>query len=445
MSLKVSRILHAGYIFEFNETKIIFDPIFENPFSRNCYAYPEIQFKVEEIRKLQLDAIFISHVHDDHCSLDSLNLLDRETPVFIFCLLDEIPELIRQIGFKSVYQLRLNQAIQVGPFKMTPRRALDYDVDCLFQIQVENFNILNVVDSWIDWETIDLLKNEKPWDLILWPFQTMRELEVLSPRHFGFPPPEIPAEWIEQLEMLQPKALVPSSCQFIQESWSWYHSAYFPISYQFFEAKIKEVLPSVTVYRLNPGCSLERSDEKFKSSESLAWIIPIGNQNIDYSYQADLKIPSAAEVAKNFPALSEDQQKVVDIFLTQEALKIFNSLEPLESPYFDHPRRWELRTFSSNGQDKKYIFEIQNQRIEILSPDASKKFDWLTEISDYKVFSALTSGESLSSLYIRINDFESWEGFEQTDATMDPLVRCLFSKNPASYQIAQFQRLSQLN
>ncbi len=45
----------------------------------------------------------------------------------------------------------------------------------MFQVKVADLNILNVVDSWIDYDTLDLLAQEN-WDLILWPFQTMREL-----------------------------------------------------------------------------------------------------------------------------------------------------------------------------------------------------------------------------------------------------------------------------
>ena len=79
--LKISRILHAGYLFECSDVSIAFDPIFENPFSKNCYAYPNVQFNHEKIRNLRLDAVFISHYHDDHCSLESLVLLSKETPI----------------------------------------------------------------------------------------------------------------------------------------------------------------------------------------------------------------------------------------------------------------------------------------------------------------------------------------------------------------------------
>ena len=79
--MKISRILHAGYVFECDGTRILFDPVFENPFSRNCHAFPDVRFDLAAIRGLRPDAVFISHFHDDHCSMESLDLLDRATPI----------------------------------------------------------------------------------------------------------------------------------------------------------------------------------------------------------------------------------------------------------------------------------------------------------------------------------------------------------------------------
>ena len=60
MKIKISRILHAGYIFESEKTQIAFDPIFENPFSRNCFAFPPVEFDLVQIKQLKLDAVYFS-------------------------------------------------------------------------------------------------------------------------------------------------------------------------------------------------------------------------------------------------------------------------------------------------------------------------------------------------------------------------------------------------
>ena len=225
MALYVSRILHAGYLFQSGSKKIVFDPIFENPFSHNCYAFPNVDFDEAALSHFQCEAVFISHFHDDHWSLKSLNKLSKHTPIFVYSIFEELFDITRSLGFTKVVRLELNETVVVGDFRVTTRPALDIDVDSIFHIEVKGLNVLNVVDSWIDNETLDLLA-ETLWDLILWPFQTMRELEVLSPSRYIGRPAEIPSEAIEQLRRLNPSYLIPSSCKFIKDSWSWYNTAF---------------------------------------------------------------------------------------------------------------------------------------------------------------------------------------------------------------------------
>ena len=216
MSLTISRILHAGYIFECEGTTIAFDPVFENPFSRNCYAFPSVRFDRQQIRGLRLNAVFISHFHDDHCSLESLDLLDRSTPIYVYCLYAELFTMIAELGFEHVYPLEIDHPILIGTLSVTPRRALDADVDSMFQIQTGDLNVLNVVDSWLDPTDLDKLAQFSPWDLVLWPFQTMRELEVITPSRASTPSDPLPREWSEPLKVPNPTYVVRSSLKFVR-------------------------------------------------------------------------------------------------------------------------------------------------------------------------------------------------------------------------------------
>ena len=131
--------------------------------------------------KLRFDAVFISHFHDDHCSFESLDLLDRNTPIYIYCLFESCSRWSGSWASRNVHQFESTCRSASGPFEIIPREALDSEVDSMFQIKAAGLNVLNVVDSWIDPAALTGLAHDAPWDMVLWPFQTMREIEVLSP------------------------------------------------------------------------------------------------------------------------------------------------------------------------------------------------------------------------------------------------------------------------
>ncbi len=444
MSIKVSRILHAGYLFECQNTQIVFDPIFENPFSRNCFAFPSVNFNHEQIQKEKFSAVFISHFHDDHCSMESLNLIDRSTPIYMFCVFDEMFDLIRQLGFTEVYSLDLNIHIQVGPFEVIPRVALDADVDSLFQIKAEGLNILNVVDSWIGDATLGLLARSAPWDLLLWPFQTMRELEVIAPSRSQPASQDLPEEWIKQLQILNPRFLVPSSCQFIQEQWSWYNHAFFPISYKKFASKMEALLPQTQVVRINPSVSYLLTADSFELSSPISWIELVGEQMVDYDYQPSLKAPPTSEVAKHFEDLSREQKEYLLDYCRIGLIEKYLTLESDPDSFFAQNRIWELLLYSQDGSCVKFQYKIKGNIIELLAQSGGEP-SWCTEVPAAKVYAALTQGESLTSMYVRINDREFSPDIvadlRNVDIGEDPLIRCLFTGNFASYQKAQLKMI----
>ena len=51
--------------------------------------------------------------YDDHCSFDSLHLLPRTTPVYLYCLFDELFAMLRELGFTNVQSLAIERAVIV--------------------------------------------------------------------------------------------------------------------------------------------------------------------------------------------------------------------------------------------------------------------------------------------------------------------------------------------
>jgi hypothetical protein len=442
-ALTISRILHAGYVFECDGIRIAFDTIFENPFSRNCHAFPEVSFDHEQIRRQHFDAVFISHFHDDHCSLESLDLLDRATPLHIYCIFDGLFDMVRQLGFTQVHALHLNDPVAVGPFRVTPREAMDADVDSMFQVQAAGMNVLNVVDSWIDDTTLAQLVREGPWDMVLWPFQTMREIEVLAPSRAAPAPPELPEEWICQLQALAPRNIIPSSCQFLQEPWSWYNRAFFPISYAQFAREVAAALPQSQVLRLDPGTSVLLDATSLRPAPRLSWVQPIGEQDVDYAYEGHATPPHTADIARHFAPLTEVQRACILDYCRSGLLEKYGTTEAA-SEYFEQPRIWQLSIYDHAGEVTHFRYRLEPGGAAHADNGAAQP-GWTTEVPEAKLYAALEQGESLTSMYMRINDTvfdaDTERALEQADVVDDPLIRCLFSDTFGAYQKAQLRRL----
>jgi hypothetical protein len=442
-ALTISRILHAGYVFACAGTRIAFDTIFENPFSRNCHAFPAVRFDVAQIRRERFDAVFISHFHDDHCSLDSLDLLDRATPIYLYCIFDDLFVMLRALGFTHVHAVRLNEAVHIGAFVVTPREAMDADVDTMFQVRAAGMNVLNVVDSWIDEGTLAQLVAEGPWDMVLWPFQTMREIEVLAPSRNAPAPPTLPEEWIAQLQALAPRCIVPSSCQFEQEPWSWYNRAFFPISYAQFVREVGAAVPAAQVVRLDPGVAVTLDAASLRPALPLAWVVPVGDQDVDYVYEGNAAAPSTSSIAQRFAALTEEEHALVEAYCSTDLPAQYGDVAA-GSDYFDVVRVWQLSVYDHTGDVTRWRYRLPPGGPAVLD-DSAAPLGWTTEIPAAKLYAALALGESMTSMYLRIND-EVFDGqtereLADVDVVDDPLIQCLFSSKFGTYQRAQLARL----
>jgi len=434
MTLKISRILHAGYVFECAGRRIVFDPIFENPFSRNCHAFPSVRFDLAQIRTLAVDAVFISHFHDDHCSFESLDLLDRTTPIYLYCHFEELFDLIRQLGFSDVRALKVDQPVQTGPFEVIPRRALDADVDSMFHVRAAGLNVLNVVDAWMDPETLEQLLPYAPWDMVLWPFQTMREVDVIAPSRASREAPQLPEEWPQQLQALAPRYVVPSSCQFVQEPWSWYNHAMFPVTYRQFAAALADWLPHTQVVRMHPSVGFELSAQGLAAIAPLPWVIPLGQQDVDFDYRPEQVPPPTAQIARHFEALTPQQSALALDFCRVGLLDKYRAMELPEDSYFAEACGWQLSVYDHEGRAQQFRYRIHGD--EIALDDSIATPQWQTEIPLAKLYAGLALGESLTSMYVRINGAPP-----EADVVDDPLIRCLFNDAFAAYQAAQLRRI----
>lgn len=461
-SFKVHRVLHAGYLFDSGRAKILFDPVLTNPFSVNCYAFPEVSFSVDKIKNLNVDAIFISHIHDDHLCFKSLNLLSKQTPIFIYAKNLAYVEMLQLLGFTSVTLLEINKSVYISNhIKITPYEALDSEIDSLYHIEINNFNVLNVVDSWIDPTALDKLALIKNWDLVLWPFQTLRELQVLTPQKDEVQP-ELPHEWLEQIKKLNPTYIVPSSCQFKHEEWSWYNYHLFPITYKFFESWIKNNTQNIEILRLEPssGYQITKLSNKQLNLEKLPdlEILNITSSTLqDYNFNPKVSSLSFADIISKFKPLNTTQKKQLLHFLESEILmRLKSAFEDLQL-FHKNNMLWQL-VIHDHFFVKVLNFKFYDTVIEQIDQTHVDQVHWKTEILSVKLWSALFEGESLTSSYLRINDFNSHlksskqKDFEETpkllveselDVLEDPLIKVVFNINYLKFHMNQLKQSMQ--
>lgn len=467
----LSRVLHAGYLFEHEGTRVLFDPLFETPFSRVCHAFPAVEFDRAAIRAERFDAVFISHYHDDHLSLESLDLIARETPLYLFSVHEEFFALLRELGFREVRALDLNLPVRVGGIEVTPRPALDADVDSVFEIRAGGVSVLNVVDAWLAPETVAKLAARGPWDLVLWPFQTMREVEALCPDRRAPATGEVPPEWREQWRALAPRVMVPSSCQFRFAEGSWLNAEFFPISYAGFARQVREVLPQTQVLRMDPGSRWELGAAGVRPAEvrpagRLPWVRLRDEGEVDYAYEPGAVPPTTAELAAGLGAWTPEMRARVRAWIAAQdfaaapgwgeawRLSVFDEHGGAES--FDYRRdgeSWRPAAFDERSVAEN--FDPRGESAQGRAAPAGFAPDVITEIPGVKLHAVLETGESLTSIAARVRPM--WQArpgrppaataearpldAEDFDPLEDPLLRALYAGDVAAYQRGQLRRL----
>jgi hypothetical protein len=175
----------------------------------------------------------------------------------------------------------------------------------------------------------------------------------------------------------------------------------------------------------------------------LSWVIPVGPQDVDYTYEGHAAAPRTADIARHFPPLSTTQHERVMDYCRSGLVQNYGAVEAA-SGYFDQTRIWQLSIYDHAGEVTHFRYRLEAGGVAHLDEGVAP-LGWTTEIPAAKLYAALEEGESLTSAYLRINDAVFDADIErdlaQADVVDDPLIRCLFSATFGVYQAAQLRRL----
>ena len=100
--MKLTYLTSASVLIEDQNVKVLCDPwLVDGEFYGSWAHYPPLSFSPEEFN--DVDYIYISHIHPDHCSIKTLNKMNKDIPILIHNYDSKfLKNNIERLGFKVI-------------------------------------------------------------------------------------------------------------------------------------------------------------------------------------------------------------------------------------------------------------------------------------------------------------------------------------------------------
>ncbi|MEC7276625.1 MAG: MBL fold metallo-hydrolase [Bdellovibrionota bacterium] len=177
--MKLLNIGGATAILENNGKRMMFDPWLDDGIFHGSWAhFPPANFKMKDIPKL--DYLFISHIHEDHCSIGTIKHINKDCEVII---MDRKPNFVmnfikkHKLEFKKIHLIKERTPTEIAPgltidfLSADPNMGLAYLVDSAVVIKWGDKVIYNANDCTPYEDGINYIKENYPQvDLALMPY-----------------------------------------------------------------------------------------------------------------------------------------------------------------------------------------------------------------------------------------------------------------------------------
>jgi UDP-MurNAc hydroxylase len=179
--MKFTCIGGATAILEHNGKRILFDPwLDEGIYHGSWYHYPPPKMRADQMGRF--DYVYISHIHEDHCSAGTIQHINRDAEII---LMENPPNPNFVVGFlkrngfefKKVHCIKPRQPIEVEPglfvdfVTADPAHQYNYSIDSGLIIKWDGFTLYNSNDCPPYEEGLKyILKNYNKIDLALLPY-----------------------------------------------------------------------------------------------------------------------------------------------------------------------------------------------------------------------------------------------------------------------------------
>jgi len=166
--MRLTYYANACCLMESDGFRILTDPwLVDGAFEGSWCHYPPLQVSPRDLT--DVDALFVSHVHPDHCCPETLAHFPRDVPVLV---LDAGPNflqrVLRQMGFTNLIAVKDGETAELGPFRATlyaPFTAHIFHesnvgnlIDCAALFEAGGFSIMNFNDNTPDLDSARRLR-----------------------------------------------------------------------------------------------------------------------------------------------------------------------------------------------------------------------------------------------------------------------------------------------
>ncbi len=176
--MRLTNIGGATAIIEHKGKRILMDPWLDDGiFHGAWYHYPPLKMRISDIG--HIDYIYISHIHEDHCSVGTLSQLNRDAEVIIA---DKNPNFVDRflkahgLTFKRIYKIPPRSPIEIVPgmvvdvIEADPANEMAFAVDSALVLQWDGFTIYNANDCQPYPDAVKYLKANYQIDVALLPY-----------------------------------------------------------------------------------------------------------------------------------------------------------------------------------------------------------------------------------------------------------------------------------
>lgn len=118
--MKITNIGGATAIVEHGGKRMLFDPwLNEGILYGSWFHWPKLNLKLSDIGRL--DYIYISHIHEDHCSAETIRHLNRDAEIIVMDREPQVPNFIvrflkyNRFDFKKIHRIRPETPQEISP------------------------------------------------------------------------------------------------------------------------------------------------------------------------------------------------------------------------------------------------------------------------------------------------------------------------------------------